>query len=138
VLGVRPVLITGEREAELAYAGATGWYEGKAPVVVSDIGGGSTEFVTAHGGKSIDIGSVRLTERLLPDRPATAGQIEDARRLVAEMFREVAVGPVGSLLGVAGTWTELPSIAGDLPANTNTHGMTIGREDVSAVVDLLA
>lgn len=137
-LGVRPMLISGEREARLAYAGATGWYQGPGPVLVSDIGGGSTEFVTAEGGASVDIGSVRLTERCLGERPASETLIEAARDHVRTLFKELDVVEMPALIGVAGTWTEIPSIVRGLPTGTDTHGMEITREDVSSVVGLLA
>ena len=49
------------------------------PHLVIDIGGGSTEFVTFEGGRSFDIGSVRLTDRVLTDRPAPPEQVATAR-----------------------------------------------------------
>ena len=137
-LGVRPVLISGHQEARFAYTGATGWYRGPGPVLVSDIGGGSTEFVTAEGAVSIDIGSVRLTERALPDRPATPGQVTAAAEHVRSLFAPVEVGSVGTLIGVAGTWTEIPSIARGLPAATDTHGMTVTRHDIASAVESLS
>ena len=137
-LGVRPTLISGEEEARLAYNGATGWYRGPGPVLVSDIGGGSTEFVTADRGVSIDIGSVRLTERALPDRPATAAQLETARAMLADLFAGIDVGNVGTLIGVAGTWTELPSLSRRLHFSTDTHGMTVAGGEVTEVVVMLA
>lgn len=137
-LGVRPVLISGETEARYAFVGATGWFEGPGPVLVSDIGGGSTEFVTADGGVSVDIGSVRLTERVLPDRPASAAQVDAARHHVRDLFSPLRVGEVGTLIGVAGTWTEIPNIARGMPAATDTHGMSVARSEVTASVELLA
>jgi exopolyphosphatase/guanosine-5'-triphosphate,3'-diphosphate pyrophosphatase len=110
-LGVRPEVIGGDREGALAYAGATAdlaagrW-------VVSDIGGGSTEFVTAGGAKSIDIGSVRLTDRLLADRPPERVDLSRAKEHVAELFESVDVA--GDVVGVAGTWTSLAAIDLDL------------------------
>jgi exopolyphosphatase/guanosine-5'-triphosphate,3'-diphosphate pyrophosphatase len=113
-LGVRPELISGDEEAELAFAGATTGTTDPAPHLVIDIGGGSTEFVTIEGGRSFDIGSVRLTDRVLADRvladrPATAEQLLAARALVAEMFLPV-LPFIGSVIGVAGTWTSLARI----------------------------
>ncbi len=137
-LGVRPALITGEEEAGLAYSGATGWYQGPGPVLVSDIGGGSTEFVTAGRAVSIDIGSVRLTERALPDRPASPDQLASARAMLREVFDGLDFGQVGSLIGVAGTWTELPAMARGLASGTDTHAMTVGREEVTGVAEMLA
>ncbi|MCA1735900.1 MAG: exopolyphosphatase [Actinobacteria bacterium] len=108
-LGVRPELISGKEEASLAFAGATAGRTGASLVI--DIGGGSTEFVTAAGGTSYDIGSVRLTDRVLSPRPATIEQLTAARAMVAESFIGVALF-AGPVLGVAGTWTSLASIEG--------------------------
>ncbi len=108
-LGVRPELISGDEEATLAFAGATTRTVEPAPHLVVDIGGGSTEFVTVDGGRSFDIGSVRLTDRVLTDRPASPDQVNAARALVAEMFLPVTPF-VGTVIGVAGTWTSLARV----------------------------
>src|SRR5918999_1872352 len=73
-VGVR--FLSGEEEALLAYVGAVE-AAGKLPesVVVCDVGGGSTQVVvgTRAGGpawfRSFDVGSLRLTSRMLPDDP---------------------------------------------------------------------
>jgi exopolyphosphatase/guanosine-5'-triphosphate,3'-diphosphate pyrophosphatase len=132
VLGVRPDLISGEEEARLAFAGATQRFEGRRPYLVSDIGGGSTELVGEDTAVSVEIGSIRLTERTLPSRPASAADISNARGVVNDLIAGVEVGDVGSLIGVAGTWTEMPGLAGD------RHALTVTRSDVSALVDMLA
>lgn len=138
VLGIRPELISGDEEARLAYAGATSRFDGRRPVLVSDVGGGSTEFVTADGGVSIDIGSVRLTERAIPSRPAPATEMAAARSLVGELFSGLSLPEVGSLIGVAGTWTELPALAGVVPRSSDPHGTTVTRSQLEAVVGLLS
>lgn len=137
-LGVRPTLITGDEEARFAYLGVTRFYGGREPVVVSDIGGGSTEFVTSAGGVSIDIGSVRITERCLPDRPASRSQIEEARGVIGKLFSVVDAGEVGSLVGVAGTWTELPGLARTSSSSESPTGETVTRSEIGDVVDMLA
>lgn len=111
-LGVRPQLISGDEEARLAFAGATADWNGPEPVMVSDIGGGSTEFVTADHAVSVDIGSVRLTERAIPSRPAPSTEVLAARRLVREMFHGLELVRPAALIGVAGTWTEIPRLTG--------------------------
>ena len=132
-LGVRPRLISGEEEARLAYTGATHGVDLADPVVVSDIGGGSTEFVTADSEVSYDIGSVRLTERAIPTRPAPPAEMESARALVADLFSEIDV-ETATLVGVAGTWTSLAAVAQDLPSYSSemVHGYRIGRESLTA------
>ena len=120
-LGRRPDVITGEEEAALAFAGATRELQGDPPFMVIDVGGGSTEFVFGNDEPtyrvSIDIGSVRLTDRVLPDRPARPDQVAAAEDLVAGLLGEVALPePPGTVVGVAGTFTSLSAISQDLPA----------------------
>ena len=138
-LGVRPALISGELEAALAYAGATIDLNLPGPIVVSDIGGGSTEFATEAGGVSVEIGSVRLTERRLPRRPASPREVAAARDEVADLFASIEVPSASSLVGVAGTWVSLSGIAGgqpthDLPA---VHGSQLSRNQLADLVESL-
>lgn len=139
VLGVRPALISGDEEAALAYAGATSGLSLPLPMVVSDIGGGSTEFASEEGGVSVEIGSVRLTERHLPNRPASRGELAAARDEVARLFASVEIPAAASLVGVAGTWTSLASIAQDLPTHevASVHRSRVAREQLIALVDRL-
>ena len=103
-LGIRPELITGEEEARLAFTGAS--RDRPGPLLVIDIGGGSTEFVTSTGETSYEIGSVRLTDRLLAERPVSDPVLVAARAMVAASL--LGVTPFsGSVVGVAGTWTSL-------------------------------
>ncbi len=107
-LGVMPDMISGDREGRLSYAGAV---SDLAPgdYLVSDIGGGSTEFVTANASVSIDIGSVRLTDRILPARPAPASSVAEAREHVLGLFDGLG-GAADEVIGVAGTWTSLAAL----------------------------
>ena len=75
-------------EAALTFAGAVGGMRHAGqPMLVVDIGGGSTELVLGDAAApaapvlavSLDIGSVRLTERHLHSDPPTPAQIEAAR-----------------------------------------------------------
>ncbi|MFV1960881.1 MAG: exopolyphosphatase [Acidimicrobiia bacterium] len=138
-LGMRPTLISGHEEARFAYRGATANQELAPPVIVSDIGGGSSEFVSAVDEVSLDIGSVRLTERVLPKRPASPGEMERARGLIDDMFREVEVGAVGTLVGVAGTWTSIAAIAQELPEydRERVHRYSLSRNRLGQVTSML-
>src|SRR3984957_5066404 len=82
ILGVAPEVLTGSQEAELSFTGATAELAGApGPVLVADIGGGSTEFVIGPPGRpaghaiSVDIGCVRMTERHLASDPPTAAEV---------------------------------------------------------------
>ncbi|HET8559409.1 MAG TPA: Ppx/GppA phosphatase family protein [Marmoricola sp.] len=115
-VGVQPEVLDGLEEARASYAGATRSLpaEGSAaPRLVVDIGGGSTELVLGDGHgrvlaeQSLDIGSVRLTERHLHDDPPTPAQVE---ALVADVDEalggcRVPLADARTLVGVAGTVT---------------------------------
>lgn len=139
-LGVRPDLISGAEEARLAYAGAANGLDSAVPVMVSDIGGGSTELVTEDSAMSVDIGSVRLTERELESRPADPGQVESARAHVMALFGDVEPGTIGVHVGVAGTWTSLSAIAQRLSTHDRTlvHGHVLARDEVEEVIEMLS
>ncbi|HEU4917073.1 MAG TPA: hypothetical protein VFV13_10965 [Acidimicrobiia bacterium] len=138
-LGVRPRLISGEEEARLAYSGVSAESRWPEPIVVSDIGGGSTELVTSRGGTSYVIGSVRLTERVMPSRPALPGELSAARALAAAVFAEVDL-PEKALVGVAGTWTSLAAMAHHRPSHGGepVHGYPLTRADLTSLIELLA
>jgi exopolyphosphatase/guanosine-5'-triphosphate,3'-diphosphate pyrophosphatase len=131
-LGVRPEMISGDEEAALAFAGATIHTGEPAPHLVIDIGGGSTEFVTVEGGRSFEVGSVRLTDRVLVDRPAPSEQVGAARAFVAEMFLPVTPF-VGSAIGVAGTWTSLARVH---HGTSDLVRLSLG--DITALVERLS
>ncbi len=139
--GMVPDLISGVEEARLAFTGASGGFPNFRRPLVIDIGGGSTEFVTAGSAVSIDIGSVRLTDMALPDRPSLAHQVAGARQLATDLFAGVPpCSDCDGMIGVAGTWTSLAAIAGDLPRydRNRVHGSTISRTQLERMIHDLA
>jgi exopolyphosphatase/guanosine-5'-triphosphate,3'-diphosphate pyrophosphatase len=111
--GVRARRIDGRQEARLTLRGVASGRSIEQPVVVCDIGGGSTELIAGTGDNvtlatSLDMGCVRMSERHLPSDPPTATQLTALRAQVAAMLpRDV---PAGDLIGVAGTVTTLATI----------------------------
>ncbi len=145
VLGVVPEVISGTEEAELSYLGATASLDDRLPTVVIDIGGGSTEFVYGNemmtSATSIDIGSVRLTERLLPSLPAREEEVRDARLAAAEAFGQVSFpGVLQRAVGVAGSFTSLAAIALDLPAydRASVHGSVLTATAIHDLIERLS
>lgn len=142
-LGVVPEVISGAREAALAFAGATRG-RGDRRCVVVDIGGGSTEFIEGStvpsALNSVDIGSVRLTDRMLPDRPASTAQLSAATEHVAGLFSEVDVDRGLPLIGVAGTFTSLAAIARGLDHydRSRVDGAVVQLDEIREIVDRLA
>ncbi|MER7247884.1 Ppx/GppA phosphatase family protein [Kribbella sp. NPDC000426] len=121
-LGVRPEIITGREEAELSFRGATTSLDLPAPYLVADIGGGSTELVlgSADGliaAQSLDIGSVRLTERHVTTDPTSdaelAAVVEDIDALLDSTT--VPLADTRTLIAVAGTATTVAAVALGLP-----------------------
>ena len=128
-LGSDAEVISGDEEAQLSFVGAVGDLDpADGPFVVVDVGGGSTELVvgglTASGAtvtaaRSVDVGSVRITERCLTGDPPTADEVREARSvaagILADAFAAVPVQGVRTLVGVAGTITTLSAVAQGLP-----------------------
>jgi exopolyphosphatase/guanosine-5'-triphosphate,3'-diphosphate pyrophosphatase len=144
-LGFRPEVISGEEEASLGFAAATTAVGGTPPFVVIDPGGGSTEFVFGTDAPqyviSIDMGSVRLTDRALPDRPAPAGRLDRARTTAADALSAVALpGAPGTVIGVAGTFTSLAAMHQVLTRydRERVHGTVLSSADLDSMVGFLA
>jgi exopolyphosphatase/guanosine-5'-triphosphate,3'-diphosphate pyrophosphatase len=119
-IGAEPEVISGREEAELSFVGAVRELtDTPTPRLVADIGGGSTELVLGGGAVeaaySMDIGSVRLTERHLPDDPPTAAQIAAAERdlldALAVARRDVPIERAHTFVGVSGTVTTVSALA---------------------------
>jgi exopolyphosphatase / guanosine-5'-triphosphate,3'-diphosphate pyrophosphatase len=115
LLGVEPEVVSGAEEARLSFLGAARALAGRpSPALVVDLGGGSTEVVLgdAADGRieaavSVDVGSVRVTERHLRSDPPTATELAAARADVAAALVAVGaavdVGRARTVIGLAGT-----------------------------------
>jgi len=115
VLGVRPEVIDGGLEARLSFRGATHRSTHAGVTLVIDPGGGSTEFVAGSAEPnyvhSVDIGSVRLTERHLGHQPADPAGVVAARDHVRNLFAvELELPVVDRVVGVAGTFCSLAAM----------------------------
>ncbi|ABL80454.1 MULTISPECIES: exopolyphosphatase [unclassified Nocardioides] len=146
-LGVEPDVVTGAAEAALAFDGAVRNLRTApaAPVLVVDIGGGSTELIlgstepaSAH---SMDIGSVRLHERHLAGDPPTPQQVAAC---LADIDAHLDASPVdlaaaATVVGVAGTITTVGAAVLDLPAYDRDalDQAVLDVADVHAAVDRL-
>lgn len=142
-LGHPVEVITGEEEAALSYAGALAGLPGRSSTVVVDPGGGSTEFIMGEEGYavSVPIGSVRLTDRALPDRPASEEAVAAAAGMVGRLFAERVRLPrrPERMIGVAGTFTSLAAIHLGLERYDRewVHGAVLGLADLVALVAML-
>jgi exopolyphosphatase/guanosine-5'-triphosphate,3'-diphosphate pyrophosphatase len=146
-LGIEPEVITGAEEAELSFRGAVAGLPGvRTPLLVADIGGGSTELVLGNGtlrSHSMNVGCVRMTERHLHDDPPTAAQVDavvaDVRSAIEEATRDVPIRTAATFVGVAGTVTTIAAIALGLDRYDADaiHASTMSAAQVSDVTQRL-
>jgi exopolyphosphatase/guanosine-5'-triphosphate,3'-diphosphate pyrophosphatase len=145
--GVDVEVISGFEEARLIHLGvlqAVPVFD--QPVLVCDIGGGSTELVVGHRGevvasRSLRLGAIRLTQRFFPDGRATKSAVESCRRYVEatlapfarEVRRlgwEVAVGSSGTI----GAVCDVVAAQRPDPRPRTFNNFTITREEIDDAV----
>lgn len=171
-LGVEPEVVSGQEEAALSFAGAASVLapqgadanggEVAGPVLVVDLGGGSTEFVlgtlsdassatsapsptslTSGGPRvthsvSVPLGCVRFTERHLRSDPPTDAEIEaavqDIEAVLDEVEASIPLGEAAGVVGVAGSVTTVTAAALELTAYERDaiHGTEL---DVDVIAD---
>ncbi|MFD1825885.1 exopolyphosphatase [Mumia zhuanghuii] len=146
-LGVGPDVVTGSEEAALSFAGAARDLPGVAqPVLVVDLGGGSTELILGEDGvagaeQSLDIGSVRMTERHLRSDPPTAAEIVECAADVDAVLdaSTVDVAQARTVVGVAGTITTVAAHVLGLEEydSTRIHHAQLPVADVLASCDAI-
>jgi exopolyphosphatase/guanosine-5'-triphosphate,3'-diphosphate pyrophosphatase len=149
---VEPEVITGDREARLSFVGALSSPVVRAqlppgPVLVVDIGGGSTELVIGDRGGRVDsadslpMGSVRLTERFLTGGRPSAADLADAAAYVDGLLdgADLDLSLVRSAVGVAGTVVTIAWLSGVADADPqHVDGTVIPRERLDAVLARLS
>jgi len=157
-LGVEPEVVSGDEEAALSYDGATrslrassGLGDLPRPFLVVDIGGGSTELVLGRAddagveaARSLDIGSVRMTERLMPSDPPTAAEVEAATEAIDAALDTlpgfgVDLARAGTVVGVAGTVTTVAVLLAGLDHwdREVVHHAVFPVDDVHALTERL-
>lgn len=143
-LGIQLRIISSDDEARLSFHSVVRSLpmpaSGRRSVL--DIGGGSTELIV--GGTrperwaSVAIGSVRLTERLLPSDPPTAAEqralIETVRTAIAALPT-----PEGELVALAGTATTVGAIHLGLKAHDSARldGLRVPTAALSTIAEQL-
>jgi len=160
VAGATPEVLTGLEEGALSFAGATAHLPperlGPGPVLVVDVGGGSTELVAGSllrlGGDdewasvvSMDLGCVRVTERFFHHDPPLADELEEARSAVdAHLARArdelPRLEPGGLLIGLAGTVSTLAALEQGLATyeRGRIHHFVLTRSAVVTWLERLA
>jgi exopolyphosphatase/guanosine-5'-triphosphate,3'-diphosphate pyrophosphatase len=128
-------VLSAAEEAELAWRGAVNAADDVPPLVaVCDVGGGSAQVAVGSPAKgptwvrSVDIGSLRLTERAFRNDPPSPGDVARATRAIAEAFDDITPPrPLGAL-AVGGTARALRRVVGE----------RLGAHDLADAVDELS
>ena len=151
--GAELEVLSGEREAELSFLGATSGMaralvEALPPYLVLDIGGGSTEFVLGSerptAAISTQMGSVRLTERFVahdpPERRELSAMRAEVGGLLDEAERAVPAAAARTLVVVAGTSTTVQAISLGLEFYDpeRIHRTVLARADAERVLARLS
>ncbi|HZR97027.1 MAG TPA: Ppx/GppA phosphatase family protein [Gaiellaceae bacterium] len=128
-------LVNGDEEAQLTLSGV---HPARGTLVL-DIGGGSTELVLDDFHTSLDIGSVRFTERYLHGDPPSSDELERCAEAVRAALAPVDLAAPATV-GVAGTITTLAAL--DLGLDhydrARVHGHRLSRDGARAQLERLA
>ena len=146
--GVTVEIISGELEAQLSFSSAHMDFarELTGPLLVIDIGGGSTEFI--YGDRegrvafrhSFDVGAVRMTERFIHSDPVSAAERAAVEAHLRSTFSALPPTPAGAeLVGVAGTVTTLYTVQHRIDPYdaTRVQGGTLTLAELEALADTL-
>ena len=146
--GVEVEVISGTEEARLIHLGvvqALSVYDRQ--ILLTDIGGGSTELLVGRGtrplaARSVKLGHVRLTERFFPGGVADPAAVADCRAYVRSFLTpvvhdlgslgfELAVGSSGTIATIAKMAEHRRNGAGDRWLNN----VSFSRAELAEVVD---
>jgi exopolyphosphatase/guanosine-5'-triphosphate,3'-diphosphate pyrophosphatase len=160
LFGAEPEVLSGLDEAHATFAGALcGLSLAGEPhdasdaipeaINVFDVGGGSTEVV--HGvrtgrtwqvaaASSIDVGSVRMTERYVRHDPPLPSELEAVAEATREELGRLKREAADVAVGIAGTVTTLAAVHLGLSRYeaARIHGLRLSRADVDGIVERVA
>ena len=149
--GLAPEVISGEEEARLVWTNAWRDFGGPGGLAVLDVGGGSTELCLGdapvpRARTSVQMGAVRLTERVAPPDPPDAAALTLLRLRASEMLGPAAQALLhgaarpARLVGIAGTVTTLAAVAQALPRYDaeRVHGSELALAEVEGLFGRLA
>jgi len=142
-------VLEGAEEARLTYLGTIADRPPADSTLVVDIGGGSTELVLGTGTEvdhyySLQVGTVRHTERHLADDPPTAQQLEalaaDVRSVIDKELEGEVLTSADQGIAVAGTPTSLAAIDQELDPYDpeRVHGYGLPLSSIQHMLSMLA
>jgi exopolyphosphatase/guanosine-5'-triphosphate,3'-diphosphate pyrophosphatase len=134
--GFTTQLVSGDEEAQLTRRGV----QPQPGSLVLDIGGGSTELIVDDFHVSLDVGSVRYTERFVHTDPPSGEELDECGRAAREALAAHADVHVDGAIGVAGTVTTLAALDLGLERydRDRVHGHRLTRAGAAAQLERLA
>jgi len=144
IIGHDIEVISGSREAQLTFLGALSDPSllGRARRVLAfDVGGGSTELIVGtraaiERSQSLDVGAVRLTERVLCSDPPTASEMSDAQGAVDRMLAQFHSEQVDRIVGIGGTATTVAAMLS--PRYVASQGSEVRDTQLADLLNRLA
>jgi exopolyphosphatase/guanosine-5'-triphosphate,3'-diphosphate pyrophosphatase len=146
-LGMEIDVISGEKEAELGFAGVIyGNMSKSQDILVIDIGGGSTEFIIGVGNEikyrtSIDVGAVRMTDKHISTDPISDDEFNNLAQNIEKILRDVIVKikeyNIEEVFGIGGTVTTLAAIDQNLDIydRNKVHNYKLKTYEIEDMID---
>ena len=136
-LGLTVDILDGQTEARYAFLGVSEQYKGE-PIIIMDVGGGSTELICAAKGRilnsiSFDMGAVRMTERFIKNDPPIDRELRDISHMVQETLKVAnEMEKSFTIIGVGGTATTLSQVVQEIEEYTpeKIHNSEVFLEDI--------
>ena len=146
ILGVDIEVVSGSREATLAYRGALlGLDLDGTETTVVDVGGGSTEVIRGTADRpgetaSIPLGAVRLLERYTPGAPVSGEQLAAMTSAAAVELGRRGIAIDGQLVAVGGTATTAAAVLEGLAVYdpARIHGRVTSEGELEGLLIRLA
>ncbi len=144
--GIELEVLSGEHEARLAFAGAIGSLPiaPAGPVVVVDVGGGSTEVAVGRAGgdpdwwRSLPVGSSSLTAGCVKHDPPSPSCLALLRGAARAAFAAMSPPPVTLALAVGGSATSLAFLAGGGDPRAQLAVATLDRVQAALTLESVA
>lgn len=148
ITGIDVDIISGNEESNLGFIGVLEGLEGNEPILVIDIGGGSTEFIIGDRegikfAKSENVGALRMTEKFLKQDPICE---EEFNQMSEFIYSEVKTTldyinekGIKKLIGIGGTITSLSAMNQELEVYSmeKIHNSEITSENIKQILQNL-
>ncbi|MDP1678376.1 MAG: Ppx/GppA phosphatase family protein [Bacteroidota bacterium] len=146
-IGITIEIFSGDDEAKWTYIGGISDFIGQSEnFSVIDIGGGSSEIISGNSTQilskvSLDIGSVRITERILKNSPPEISDLMKAHEFILSTIPSEQIKSIHSTfaIGVAGTLTTLAALHQQLPKYIpeKISGYVLSIDDIRSMFAVL-